>query len=263
MTVYKAITNKIQLEFMHIYIYKTIANIQVLLLLSISLVVNGCGCSKPTEATSHTLKPSEIVLFLGNSNVGKSTLCNSVFQQAVFNSDVSMSFGTTLYNQEHEYQNALYIDTPGLSYKQTREKAAKEIEEALKKNSNYKIIFVVTLKSGRLRPTDIATIDTICDVIQVPFEYGLIFNKVTRGIIKAINQKGLNYYLTSFKKKPFATVILKMDYEIEDNPNFYFKPDSENRKNLLEFISKLKSVQIHESDIKPLDITKYEQRLYE
>ena len=248
---------------MRIYIYNFIANRRILLLLYSLLTVNGCGCSKPTEATSHTLKPSEIVLFLGNSNVGKSTLCNAVFQQAVFSSDASMSFGTTLYNQEHEYQNALYIDTPGLSYKQTHVQAAREIEEALKRNSNYKIVFVAILKSGRLSPTDIATIDTICDAIQVPFEYGLVLNKVTDGLIKVINQKGLDYYLTSFKKKPFATVILKVDDEIGDMPNAYFKSDSENRKKLLEFISKLKYVQIHDSDIQPLDITKYEQRLYE
>jgi len=247
---------------MHIYIYNFVANIRTLLLLCTLLAVNDCSCSNSTEIPTHTPKPNEIILFLGNSGVGKSTLCNSVFQQAVFSSDLSRSFGMTLQKQEHEYQSALYIDTPGLSYKQTREKAAKEIEEALKKNSNYKIVFVATLRSGRLSPNDIATIDTICDAIQVPFEYGLIFNKVTGGVMKRINQNGLDCYLTSFKKKPFATVILKVDDEILDMPNLYFKPDSENRRNLLEFISKLKSTRIHESDVKPLDITNYEQKGY-
>ena len=241
---------------MHIYIYKLVAHIRALILLCALLALNGCSCSKPTENTTHPLKPSEIILFLGNSGVGKSTLCNAVFQQAVFSSGLSRGFGMTLYNQEHEYQNALYIDTPGLSYKQTRVQAAKEIEEALKKNSNYKIVFVVTLESGRIRPTDLATIETVCEAIRVPFEYGLIFNKVTRGVMQSIAQEGLDFYLTPFKKKPYTTVILKIDDEIEDVKNSYFKHNSENRKNLLEFLSKLKSVQIHESDIKSLDITK-------
>jgi GTP-binding protein EngB required for normal cell division len=248
---------------MHIYIkIKIVDNIRVLLLLFSLLVVSGCSCNKPTETTTHTFKTSEIILFLGNPGVGKSTLCNTIFQQAVFNSGLSMGFGMTLHKQEHEYQDALYIDTPGLSYKETRMQAAKEIEEALKRDSNYKIVFVATLKSGRLSPTDVATIDTICDAIQVPFEYGLIFNKVTGGVMKNINQRGLDYYLTSFKKNPFATVILKVDDEIEDMPNDYFKPNSENRKKLLQFLSQLKSVRIRKPDIKSLDIINYEQRLF-
>jgi GTP-binding protein EngB required for normal cell division len=247
---------------MHIHIYKLVASLRILLSICSLLIVNGCSCNKPTETTPHALNPSEIVLFLGNSGVGKSTLCNAVFQQAVFSSGLSGGFGMTFQKQEHKYQNALYIDTPGLSYKQIREKAAKEIEEALKKNSNYKIVFVITLESGRLSPTDLATIETVCEAIQVPFEYGLIFNKVTRGVMQSITQEGLDFYLTPFKKKPYATVILKVDYEIEDVKNSYFKSDSENRKSLLEFLSKLKSVRIYESDIKSLDIINYEQRLH-
>ena len=45
--------------------------------------------------------------------------------------------------------------------------------------------------------------------------------------------------------------------------NAYFKPNSENREKLLQFLSQLKSVRIHKSDIKSLDIINYEQRLHE
>lgn len=242
---------------MHLYSYKVAKKLLVLLLICGLLVINRCSCNK----TAHPLKPSEIILFLGNTGVGKSTICNSIFQQAVFSSGLSMGFGMTFQQQEHVYQNALYVDTPGLSYEEIRGQAAKEIEEALRKNSNYKIIFVITLKAGRLSPTDIATVETVCEAIQVPFEYGLIFNKISGGIMKVINQKGLDGYLTSFKKKPYATTLLQVDDEIEDMPNLYFKPDSENRKKLLEFLSKLKSIQINESDIKPLNIKNYEQKL--
>jgi GTP-binding protein EngB required for normal cell division len=248
---------------MHIYIYKIVDNTRVLLLLYTLLALNSCSCNNPTETTIPTLKPSEVILFLGNPGVGKSTLCNTIFQQPVFNAGPFIDGGgMTLRKQEYEYQNTLYIDTPGLSYEETRMQAAREIEEALKKNSNYKIIFVITIQAGYLNRTDIVTIDTICDAIQVPFEYGLIFNKVTERVMDKITQKGLDICLTSFKKKPYATVILRADNKIEDIPNMYFKADSENRKSLLEFLSKLKSTRIHKNDIKTLDITNYKQRLY-
>jgi len=238
---------------MHTHTDKLIANIRILLFLCSLLVVNNCSCNEPS-------KTIEAILFLGNSGAGKSTLCNSVFQEAVFSSGVSLYSGMTLYNQAHTYHNTLYIDTPGLSELLTRERVAKEIEVALKKNLNYKIVFVITLISGSLYLTDIAAIDRVCDAIRVPFEYGLIFNKVSQGLSKAINQEGLDSYLALFKKKPSATVILTLDREIEDEDNRYFKPDSENRKKLLEFLSKLKSTLIHESDVKSLNIANYGQR---
>jgi GTP-binding protein EngB required for normal cell division len=223
--------------------------------------------SKPTKVAIH--KPwlmggiSEVIMFCGNPGVGKSSLCNAIFQQAVFRSGVSAVTGMTIAREEHTHGDKLYIDTPGLADVKTRQKAAVEIEEALKKNNNYKIVFVATLESGRVRPDDVTTIETVCETIKVPFEYGIIFNKVTKGIIEDINLKGLDYYLSAFKKKPYITVVLKRDDGIEDRPNVYFKHNSENRESLLYFLNNLRSAQIGEDNVKPLEVRNYKQRLNE
>jgi GTP-binding protein EngB required for normal cell division len=206
---------------------------------------------------------SEVIMFCGNPGVGKSSLCNAIFQQAVFRSGVSAVTGMTIAREEHTHGDKLYIDTPGLADVKTRQKAAVEIEEALKKNNNYKIVFVATLESGRVRPDDVTTIETVCEAIKVPFEYGIIFNKVTSGVIEDITLRGLDYYLSPFKKKPYITVVLKRDDDIEDRPNAYFKHNSQNRESLSYFLNNLRSAQISEDNVKPLEVRNYEQRLNE
>jgi GTP-binding protein EngB required for normal cell division len=148
------------------------------------------------------LAPSEVIVFCGNPGVGKSSLCNSIFQQVVFQSGISKGRGMTQAKQEYIYENRKYIDTPGLSDVNLRKQAAEEIEKALKENNNYKIIFVATLEAGRIRPDDLVTINTICEAIKTPFEYGIIFNKVIRPVIEEIgeNGEGLKSYLGSLKK---------------------------------------------------------------
>jgi len=50
-------------------------------------------------------KFNEVILFCGNPGVGKSTLCNSIFGEAIFQSGVSLGKGMTTHKQEHIYKN--------------------------------------------------------------------------------------------------------------------------------------------------------------
>lgn len=55
------------------------------------------------------------------------------------------------------------MDTPGLADIKLRKQAAKAITEALKRDGNYQIFFVITLEAGRIRPEDMATIKLVLE----------------------------------------------------------------------------------------------------
>lgn len=182
------------------------------------------------------------VTFYGHPGVGKSTLSNSIFGEAIFESGTSLAGYITTHKQGHQYGGILYIDTPALDNVEVRKKAAEEIEEALKSNENYKVVFVLTLDNGKLRSADLVNIGTVCDAIRTPFHYGLIFNKVEKDIMDKIREEGgIGKYLTHLKKQPASTLLLEKDLTIEDKKNAHFPPDSENRKNLVKFISDLEA----------------------
>jgi Leucine-rich repeat (LRR) protein len=208
-------------------------------------------------------EPDEIIVFCGNPGVGKSSLCNSIFQKKAFESGISIGTGLTQKKQEYIYENRKYIDTPGLSDVNLRKQAAEEIEKALKENNNYKIIFVATLEAGRIKSDDLVTINTVCEAIKVPFEYGIIFNKVTNPVIKKINETGLESYLTPLHKQPLSTLIIKKDGDMHDADNEYLSSNSENRTKLLSFISSLKANIILANHVKHIDVGAYQKQVQE
>jgi len=244
--------------------------IMVLLAIPGILLTNSCkGTTNPISEHAKTKENSkneinEIILFCGNPGVGKSTLCNSIFQKVVFQSGVSVGGGMTINKQEHIYAGRLYIDTPGLDDVQLKEKAAEEIEKSLKQNNNYKIVFVATLEAGRIKPADLVTINTVCEAIKTDFEYGIIFNKVTQqsmNKIKQINQEGLLVHLATLKKKPSSTIILMKDGNMEDEDNVLF--DEKNRKIVLDFISNLKANNILDTQVEEVDVRDYQKKIEE
>jgi GTP-binding protein EngB required for normal cell division len=239
--------------------HKVIKMVNILLLLCNILLINSCNCSNLPAITyqKQNTNPTEIILFIGNSGVGKSSLCNSVFQQAIFKPGIPAATGMIAQKQEYRYGNTLYIDAPGLADVKNHQQAAVEIENALKYNNNYKIVFVMTLESGRVRPDDVTTIETVCEAIKVSFEYGIIFNKVTKPAIEDIAKKGVDVYLNIFKKKPYSAVVLKRDEDIEDRADVYFQRDSKNRESLLSFLINLKASRIEEKDVQKLDIRNF------
>jgi GTPase Era involved in 16S rRNA processing len=129
---------------------------------------------------------------LGERAAGKSTLCNSIFGQAVFKSGLSLSTNMTAVKQERIHVGKLYIDTPGFAEGSISDQVAKEIEEALKYNNNYKIVFVVKSVGLDLGRSKIDGINKICNAIQTNFEYGIVFNQISRQRIKKMNQQGVD-----------------------------------------------------------------------
>lgn len=142
-------------------------------------------------------KNQQKILFIGNPGVGKSTLLNaymkdlhnSVDKDHYFKSGLSIGKGMTYKLDTRELGNHTFMDTPGLEDIRMREKAAAAITEALKFGGFYKIVFVVTLESGRIRTIDSATINLILNNAPDITHYGLIINKMSKRFYEHIKQE--------------------------------------------------------------------------
>ena len=253
-----------------LFIMKNLQICKVLILLFNILLLNSCTeCSSKNNNISERKEPeplppkgvNEVIVFLGKSGVGKSTLCNSIFQKIIFRSGTSNINGVTAKQQQYLYNNKLYIDTPALAEVEINKITAGEIEKALKQDNNYKIVFVATLNGGRIDEYDFVAINKICDAIKIPFDYGLIFNKVTKRIIQKIGEGGIKKYLKALNKPPVSILFLEKDDEIEDADNLYFSDNSENIKRLTNFLSKLKTTKLLPTDISEINISNFQEEI--
>ncbi len=185
--------------------------------------------SKPIE-----FQPNVSVLLIGNPGVGKSTILNSFLGKPAFKSGISLGSGMTKILQEEYDENGVrFIDTPGLSDIDMREKAAKEIKAALTKGGLYKIFFVITLEAGRIRPDDKTTMKLVLEAAKtIQHSYSVIVNKVQEEVIEAVNDEDekkaflakLNQGLPGTDKIFFNRFDLKIDAkkdaQVEISPGF-------------------------------------------
>ena len=106
-----------------------------------------------------------------SSEAGRNLKSNEMFE-----SGISIGTGLTFQlDQKMIWLNeiVLIMEPPGLSNIKQRNQAAKAIENALEIGGQYKIVFVVTLEAGRLKPDDIATINVVLKNIPKINFYGL------------------------------------------------------------------------------------------
>jgi len=118
---------------------------------------------------------------IGNPGVGKSVILNGLVGSVVFASGLSYGRGLTSCLQKHTVRGGnTYCDTPGLSDTMMRERAAEEIGRALRQGGVFKIIFVMTLEAGRVRPDDNATRKLVLEAApEIGFRYSILINKVS------------------------------------------------------------------------------------
>ncbi len=170
---------------------------------------------------------SEFILLIGNPGVGKSTLINSLIGQRVTESGISPGMGLTQYSQAFPYRGRLYIDTPGLADKQIGTLAAQEIEKALKMDGDYRIFFIITLSSGRVRPEDINTITRVMDAVKNNEKsFNVIVNQISIKESKMLkndllSKRLISEQINSGKYKTQSIFYLEYDHNIdEENTEF-------------------------------------------
>jgi hypothetical protein len=147
------------------------------------------------------------------------------------------------------------MDTPGLSDVEMRKKAAEAIDSALKKGGLFKIFFVVTTESGRIRPDDLTTIQLVCEAIGEPFKWGLIVNKLSANAIKKFNDEFVKFS-AGFAKFPFSShYFLKNIAEMEDENNALAKLPDE----FLKFIGEFPFFNLNKEKLKDINYESFSE----
>lgn len=143
---------------------------------------------------------------VGNPGVGKSTIASSICsiicekydvatEGLSFESGVSFGGGKTMkFDWKKLPDGNIIVDTPGLEDANTRKECGQEIRSALRHPINeiegvcrYKILFICTLESGRIRPADIQMINTVTEALPGNTPYNMVVNKmVTKTLGKLV-----------------------------------------------------------------------------
>ena len=122
-------------------------------------------------------------IFIGNPGNGKSTLLNILCNKNVFKAGHSVGKGLTTTHKKYSIGDITYMDTPGLNDADDclRKQASAEISKALKSGGDYKVIFVVGEKNGRVLAADAATMNMVLDAAPeiVKNKFGVIVNQAS------------------------------------------------------------------------------------
>jgi len=145
----------------------------------------------PPEGNPH-------ILFVGNPGAGKSTLLNSLLRTVVFHSGYSVVVGLTTHLQAYTTDAGVtYLDTPGLSDFEKRKQAAAEITQALQKDGQYILFFVVTLEGGRVKADDATTMQLVLNALSAVqhLSFSIVINRVSGPALEKLKEETNYKYL--------------------------------------------------------------------
>lgn len=135
----------------------------------------------PTSTTALAL--------VGNPGTGKSTILNGIAGKSLFKSGIAIGEGLTTALKVEEQDGITLIDTPGLNTETQKGVAGRAIDMLLARYTPLKIAFVITLETGRVKPTDVLTIKVVLDSIEgvdTNDRFGVIVNHVKPGVMSKL-----------------------------------------------------------------------------
>lgn len=204
-------------------------------------------------------------LFVGNPGTGKSTLINGVVGKPLFKAGGSLDgSGITFQLDQKEVPGiGVFMDTPGLADKEKKEAAAAAITTALKKNGFYRIFFVLTEESGRVRPQDTTTMKLILDAAPTISDYSVIVNKVDAKWLNKLKTEGSQlkkWIATLMSGLPTLTASVEFMTRQEnlagEDDVEYTAPDE-----IIAFIKKAPGMNIDEKDVSDVRTDEYDELL--
>jgi len=125
------------------------------------------------------------IIAIGNPGAGKSTVLNSLAQEHLFDSGISIGQGLTDNLYKKKVGNVEYHDTPGIADDTFRKIAGAALSNVFSNGGRMKLIFFVTQQTGRLRAEDSASMKLILDSVpEIKNHYGIIVNKIPDEVYK-------------------------------------------------------------------------------
>ena len=140
-------------------------------------------------------KTTAKIIAIGIPGVGKSAFLNSLAEEVLFKSGVSVGKGMTSKIDEKENNNGHFLNLDlnlDLCDKELRKKVRETISKGLKKGGSYKVIFFVTQEAGRVNQQDTKTLKLVHEAApDIGMEYGIIVNKVPKEVLKTLEDETL------------------------------------------------------------------------
>lgn len=174
-------------------------------------------------------EPCSIVC-IGNPGAGKSTFLNCISglpKERHFPSGYSTGSGMTVsldIRKPQGKQIHTFIDTPGLSDIKNRRTAAAEITKALRQGGKFKVIFMMTLESGRVRPADEAVIKLVLESAPEITHCGIIVNKLGRERVRMYMKE------PSLKEALRELLLVGVPQDRHDGVRVHFMQDNDTLK---------------------------------
>eukprot|EP00927_Polykrikos_kofoidii_P021617 TRINITY_DN20402_c0_g1_i1.p1 TRINITY_DN20402_c0_g1~~TRINITY_DN20402_c0_g1_i1.p1 ORF type:complete len:889 (+),score=89.70 TRINITY_DN20402_c0_g1_i1:96-2669(+) len=218
----------------------------------------------PFPWTSSTLvvrnaTPVNNYLWIGNPGVGKSTLANANAGAVLFKSGVSYGSGLTIALHKVHHGGSLHMDTPGLRDITMQKRAASEISEALKQEGTYKVLFVITLESGRIRPDDVVVMELVLQAAPTIRSYGVVINKLPKRTARMLRTNATDFgnlktYLMAGLPSPTDHVLLLDNIpELEDEQDQLWAASVEFR----DFMENTPGTTIGANNVRDIDVKSY------
>lgn len=212
----------------------------------------------------------EYAIVMGNPGVGKSTLLNSMFQKALFESGPNPGGGLTKVFQTEEVEfmgKTLHlIDTPGLADADSREACAREIETGLKQGGAYRIFVIVRQHEGRVVDEDKTTLKLILDALPTlrDNQFGILVNQVPPKMMKKFGDaewhtKFLNTLMSGLSKTTKHVRMIARVEELEAEPNSWFPADSPQLAQASSLLKEIPSAVIEVDDVKQVNTNDWDE----